>query len=132
MSGGTKELKVIKFKGGKSDFWGWKHKFQSLAVSRGYHDLLMKAPSIIPAYFDDQGQAVNFDQDQQAIVKENKKGVSELLLSMEKEQDVRLVVSTFSFPNYPDGNLPKAWDNLKAKYEPRTEDEKERLLQKII
>ena len=115
----------------KSGFWAWKHKFIGLATHRGYHELLNMEPDEIPNHIERDASAGEITAEEKDLQEKNKRGFSELMLSMEKDADMRLVLRARTKPDYPDGNLPKAWIALTKKYEPNSREDRESLKQEL-
>ena len=115
MTSSSTELKLTKFKGNPKAFWGWKHQFEAIAAKRGYNDVLHKA----------------YDPSKPTEVEQNAKGIHDIMLCMVKDADIRIIVSTKDSTHHPNGHLFNAWEKLKLKYQPGSEQEKEQLMQEL-
>ena len=82
-----KDLRALKFKGGRKEFWLRKNKFLSYAASRGYDDLLIEDPKKIFKHHDADGNESkpisNFDADEKAEYERHMKAMIELKLCMD-------------------------------------------------
>ena len=114
MSTSMTSVKLPPFKGNPKLFWLWKPKFEAVAAKRGYSHELHTA----------------YDAAKLSEVENNAKSIGDLMLCMEKDADAQIVVSTKTY-THKEGQLKEAFDKLKIKYQPGTEEEKEELMQEL-
>ena len=116
---GSKDNKILKFTGQKSDWKMWSEVYKARAEVNDFLQVMLDKPENIPKKdYDKTDKGLN------ELNKKNLKAYSNLLscISMKTSAGriaINLVMSSKS-EYWPNGNIAQAWLNLKRKYEPRT------------
>ena len=113
-----KAIRVLTFSGKKKDWPMWEAKYAARARAKGWYQVLVGATEVPAAATVLTDQQVTL----QAARKANEDGYADLLLSMEDEVTFN-IVNEAKTTDLPDGSLPKAWKDLKARFAPSTKSE---------
>eukprot|EP00977_Amphora_coffeiformis_P025774 scaffold22134_cov95-Amphora_coffeaeformis.AAC.1 len=116
-----RSIRVLPFKGGKTEWRMWSRKFLARARAKGFKAIMEGTPgtTAVPKYNEVLDETQDADKPKIKARKANDDGYNELLLSIEDEVCFGLVDGAVT-PDLPDGDLAKAWTALKNKFEPKT------------
>ena len=122
-NGGEQTMRYIYFSGKKENWNNWKDKFEVRAAIRGF-DSILNGDDKAPSTHNTDGTKKTLTEEEKVLVKQNKDGYGELLISMKDETDdgkiAFAVVKSAKTKEIPGGDLYLAFTRLKEKFEPNT------------
>ena len=130
----VKDLRALRFEGGRNGFWLWKNRFIGYAERKGYDDLLVEDPNNIFTNIAADGTVTavtDLSPDDKAKYEMHLQALSDLKMVMESHVDFTLVLQTQDMPRYPKGNIAAAWAELLDRYEPTTDIGRANLLREM-
>ena len=113
----VKYSKVLEFSGKKEDWAVWESKFLARARRRGFKDVLLgKTP--IPPDSEQIDETTETGKLKTKAKEQNVLGYEDLMLSIKTDTDEGIItfqiIKNCESAEYPDGNVAKAWKNLKV------------------
>jgi hypothetical protein len=124
-----KTIKIVQFSGKQEDWRKWSKKFLARAAMKKYKGVLL-GTVVVPAESDVLDTRTNDGKLLKAARDANEIAYNELLLC--SDDDVAFTaVDTACTQDLPSGSAKLAWDNLIAKYEPKTSASKAALKYKF-
>jgi hypothetical protein len=113
-----KTIKIVQFSGKQEDWRKWSRKFLARATMKKYKGVLL-GTTIVPAESDVLDLRTNEGKAAKAARDANEIGYNELLLCSDDDV-VFATVDSACTADLPSGSARLAWQNLEAKFEPKT------------